>query len=301
MSPSQGRHLAGETPRLFQRHTTSFGIVTDSLSPLSSSALDAYLSRIGVDGRPDCDLDGLTLLHHAHLFNIPFDNLDVPLGITITLDPDDVFDKIVVRRRGGFCYEHNSLMASVLLTLGFDVAMLSSRVASGPRGWGPPFDHMTLRVHLDRPYLVDVGFGDSYRDPLPVGEWHEDSNGSTYQGLERDDGLVVQRRMEDRRSGHLYLTDPTPRRLAEFDPMCTFQQTSPDVWFTQTWVVTLPLRDGRMTLSPGSFKRTRAGIVQQTDIDSVEQTESILWNRFGMTEIRLPDTFPISRPKRPRT
>ena len=240
-------------------------------------------------------MDGLTALHHAHLFSVPFENLDIPLGREISLDPSAVFDKLVGQNRGGFCYEHNSLMAAALLAIGFKLEMLSSRVVSGPRGWGPPFDHMTLRVQLDRPYLVDVGFGDSFRDPLPIGDWHQDANGSRYRARVRDDGIVVQREAEDSRLGRLYLTDETSRRLDEFEPMCIIQQTSPDVWFTQTWVATLPLPDGRMTLSPGSFTRTRGGISKKTDVVSVADTQLILRERFAMYDVRLPPTFPITR------
>lgn len=259
--------------------------------PLSKDELARYLDRIGLEIRPAHDLAGLTQLHHAHLLSVPFENLDIHLGRKITLDPDAVFDKMVVRRRGGFCYEHNLLFARALSAIGFTVDILSSRVASGPRGWSPPFDHMTLRTTLERDYLVDVGFGDSYRDPLPFGGWSQDSGGATYRIQPREDGLLIERQTADPRMGRLYLTDPTPRRVDEFEAMCTVQQTSPDVWFTQTWTVTLPLSDGRLTLAPGSLTRTRAGIKRQTAVTSLQQATEILRTDFGMIGIELPDDF----------
>ena len=255
-----------------------------TLPPLNDDELALYLERIGLNERPDNDLAGLTRMQHAHQLSVPFENLDIHLGRPISLDPVAVFDKIVARRRGGFCYEHNSLFARALIALGFDIDLLSSRVATGPRAWGPPFDHMTLRTKLDREYLLDVGFGDSYRDPLPLGGWSEDSNGSSYRVHPRDDGLVIQRKVDDPRMGRLYLTDPTPRDVADFEEMCVVQQTSPEIWFTQTWVATLTLKDGRLTASPGSLTRTRDNIKKKVEITSSAHLQAT--SRLGVRDAR---------------
>ena len=267
--------------------------MASTVPPLTEDELELYLGRIGLPGRPSPDLAGLTQVHHAHLFSVPFENLDIHIGTEISLDPGAVFDKIVGRRRGGFCYEQNFLLARALTALGFEIDLLSSRVATGPRGWGPPFDHMTLRTTLERDYLLDVGFGVSYRDPLPLGVWSSDSNGSSYRAQPRDDGLLIESKTEDPRLGRLYLTDPTARRIDEFEEMCQFQQTSPDVWFTQTWVATLVLPDGRMTAAPGSLTRTRAGIKRRTPITSLGQLLEVLRAEFGMVGVELPHDFPF--------
>lgn len=270
--------------------------MTTDLPGLAADELASYLDRVGLDDEPRPDLAGITELHRAHLHAIPFENLDIHLGQRIRLDPDHLFEKLVTRRRGGFCYEQNALFARVLSHLGVGVTLLSSRVASGPRGWGPPFDHMTLKITLDRDYLLDVGFGDSYRDPLPLEHWQLDSSGVTYRAHRRDDGIVVQHLADDPRLGRMYLTDPTPRRIDEFAPMCRFQQTSPDVWFTRSWVVTLPLPDGRMTASPGSFTRSRGGIKRRQEVSSRTELQVLLRDEFGMSGIELPDDFPVEVP-----
>ena len=91
----------------------------------------------------------------------------------IILEDEALFTKIVEHRRGGFCYEANGLFAALLRALGFDVAMLSAEVARAGGGFGPDFDHMTLTVALEQRRLVDVGFGDSFREPLRLDEQGE--------------------------------------------------------------------------------------------------------------------------------
>src|SRR3569833_2383178 len=95
--------------------------------------VDAYLERIGAARSP-----GLAALHRLHQTAVPFENLSIHLGEPVPLTPEDLYDKIVSRRRGGFCYELNGLFALLLENLGHEVTRLAARVAGGP-----PFDHLT--------------------------------------------------------------------------------------------------------------------------------------------------------------
>jgi arylamine N-acetyltransferase len=128
--------------------------------------LEAYLRRIEYDGPRHPSASTLRSLHRQHLFTVPFENLDIPLKIPIRLELPLLYDKIVVRRRGGFCYELNGLFCELLTAMGFQVCMLSARVRRDHGGFGPEFDHMLLKVQLDEPWLVDVGFGESFVDPI---------------------------------------------------------------------------------------------------------------------------------------
>src|SRR5258706_4705129 len=121
----------------------------------------AYLDRIGQRGPTPANETTLRSLHLAHLRTVPFENLDIHLGRDIVLDETRLFDKIVRQKRGGFCYELNGLFAELLGELGFRVTLLSARVVNDGQV-GPEFDHLALRVDLDRPWLCDVGFGDSF-------------------------------------------------------------------------------------------------------------------------------------------
>ena len=128
--------------------------------------VEQYLRRIEYDGPRQPSSAALRGLHRRHLFAVPFENLDIALKTPICLDLPLLYDKIVRRHRGGFCYKLNGLFCELLMALGFRVRMLSARVRRDNGGFGPEFDHMLLRVDLEEPWLVDVGFGDSFVDPI---------------------------------------------------------------------------------------------------------------------------------------
>src|SRR5439155_12459989 len=96
---------------------------------------------------------------------VPFENLSIHLGEPIVLDEAELLDKLVRRRRGGFCYELNGAFAALLAALGFEVTLLAARVYGGGV-LSPPFDHLALPVDAPGPWLVDVGFGRHSHYPL---------------------------------------------------------------------------------------------------------------------------------------
>jgi N-hydroxyarylamine O-acetyltransferase len=123
--------------------------------------LTAYFERIGYRGSHEPSLALLSALTEAHTRSIPFENLDVLLKRPISLAPAALFQKLVVDRRGGYCFEQNGLFLGVLRELGFHVAPLSARVRlQRPRDFTPPRTHVFLRVELDgQSWLTDVGVG----------------------------------------------------------------------------------------------------------------------------------------------
>ncbi|MGC9442409.1 arylamine N-acetyltransferase family protein [Streptomyces sp. WG5] len=137
--------------------------------------LDAYLGRIGWAGERRPDAHTLRGVHLAHLRAVPFENLDALGGTAPSLDLADLMAKLVHgRRRGGYCYEHNTLFAAALEALGFRVTRLAARVVLGAdRFEDRPRTHMALLVEIPgdpRPYLADVGFGaiGSLLEPVPL-------------------------------------------------------------------------------------------------------------------------------------
>ena len=125
-----------------------------------------YLERITYHGSREPIVSTLQALREAHLLAVPFENLDIALRRAIVLDEASFWTKIVEHHRGGFCYELNGLFALLLRALGFQVDLLSASVARETGGFGPDFDHLTLLVHLEQDWLADVGFGESFRQPL---------------------------------------------------------------------------------------------------------------------------------------
>lgn len=242
----------------------------------------AYLDRIGIRRPIGRDAASLRHLHLAHLLTVPFENLSIHRGEPIVLEEEALFEKVVVRRRGGFCYELNGLFAALLGELGFDVALLSAEVATREGGYGPPFDHMALRVTLAERWLVDVGFGDSFREPL-----HLDAAGEQVQGADafRIDAVSDRRVLSRRGEGDVwapqYRFGLEAHELFEFDPMCGYHQTSPDSHFTQNRVCSLATSAGRVTLSGTKLIVTERGMRQERELEG-EEVDAVLRDRFGI-------------------
>ena len=157
----------------------------------------AYLKRIGYRGPLDPTAETLRRLHVAHLLTVPFENLSIHAGEPVVLEDEALFQKIVARGRGGFCYELNGLFAALLRALGFRVEMLSAGVMNQAGEFGPEFDHMALLVTLEQRWLADVGFGDSFVEPLLVDERGEQLQGSRPYRIDEDgDRLILTRRDE---------------------------------------------------------------------------------------------------------
>ncbi|WP_322070436.1 arylamine N-acetyltransferase family protein [Paraburkholderia bannensis] len=123
--------------------------------------LNDYFSRIGYDGPREPSLDVLRALHERHPRAIAFENLDPFSARRVSVALHEIVAKLVSSRRGGYCFEHNTLFAHVLMQLGFAVEPMAARVLYGhPAGASTPRTHMLLRVHVDgQAWLVDVGFG----------------------------------------------------------------------------------------------------------------------------------------------
>lgn len=133
--------------------------------------LDAYLARIGWDGPREATAATLAAVHRAHAFAVPFENLDVQMGLPVRLDLPALFDKLVSRRRGGYCFEQNTLFLAALRALGYAPVPCEARVSSDEDpGAIRPRTHMTLVVPVaEREYLCDVGFGgDGPVEPVPM-------------------------------------------------------------------------------------------------------------------------------------
>jgi N-hydroxyarylamine O-acetyltransferase len=131
--------------------------------------LEAYLDRIGHAGPVRPDLATLRALHRAHLLAIPYENLDVQLGRPLTTEPAAAYDKIVNRRRGGWCYEMNGLFAWALDQVGFKVTRMAGGAMRELRGDAAVGNHLVLLVELDgERWIADVGFGDGMPDPFPL-------------------------------------------------------------------------------------------------------------------------------------
>ena len=244
---------------------------------------DAYLQRVRLSSAPRPDEHGLETLHRAQAYAIPFENFDILLGRGISLEPAALVDKLVRHRRGGYCFELNSLLLMALQAFGFKVRPLLARVHTpdGLTGRG----HMLLEVTLKRRrWLADVGFGGpGLRAPIPleVGRRARQDGQGFRLVAAKPLGISLQRR-EDGRWQDLYSFDlghVVPPDIAYGNH---FTSTHPRSFFTFTRVAALPLPEGRITLQNRSLRIRDAHLQTELTIDEGPQYLRALSTHFGI-------------------
>lgn len=246
--------------------------------------IKAYLERINYHGSLSQTAETLRDLQVAHLLTVPFENLSIHAAEPIVLEDETLFTKIVKHMRGGFCYELNGLFAALLRALGFEVAMLSAEVANQEGVFGPRFDHMALMVSWEQRWLVDVGFGDSFLEPLRLDERGEQAQESrTYSIISDGPHLILQQRDDGHDWTPQYRFTLEPYGYADFEEMCRYHQTSPQSHFTQARICSRATAEGRITLSEMRLIKTseRNGRQEQT-LTSPEEYADALSEHFGI-------------------
>jgi N-hydroxyarylamine O-acetyltransferase len=255
-----------------------------------SMALDVakYLDRLGYTGALRPDLATLKALHLRHLRTVPFENLDIHSGRAIALDETSLYEKIVLERRGGFCYELNGLFAKLLQAVGFAVTLVAASDAHSDGSFGPEFDHLALIVDIPgmgpaERWLADVGWGDTFLAPLRLDDTDWQSDGERAYRIESDaEHRLVWQRRHDGREECNYRFRLEARSLADFAAMCLFHQVSPNSPFTQKRLVTMATVEGRVTLDDERLTVTTGAVKDQHDVDGEQEFVLLLKRHFGV-------------------
>jgi N-hydroxyarylamine O-acetyltransferase len=244
-------------------------------------SLAGYLHRIGLERQVRPDFATLTALHRAHLEAIPFENLDVQLGRPGGVALEAVYEKIVGGRRGGWCYEMNGLMGWALREIGFDVTRMAGGVMRSAMGDRQMGNHLCLLVKLDRPYLVDVGFGGSLAAPIPleVGERPDTPFRVRLSQPEQDVW-----RYEEQAHGDPFSFDFRAAVADEalFEDKRRFLESHSASPFVQNLVVQRRDRNQHLTLRGRVLTLTRGQGADKVVLASAEDLVSALKTRFGL-------------------
>jgi N-hydroxyarylamine O-acetyltransferase len=243
--------------------------------------LDAYRARIGHAAPTAPDLSTLRALHQAHVTAIPFENLDIQMGLPVRLDVESVEAKLVLDRRGGYCFEQNTLFLHVLRAIGFDVTPCEARVRSGSTRVGPR-THMVLVVRLEsRDWLVDVGFGaDGLSGPLPMDGTEHEQFGVRYR-MGRESTIWL---LQSRAGGvwsELYAFPPEGREPVDFEVGNWYTSTYPQSSFVKTLTVQRVAPDARHVLRNLTYTVRRGLTVTTTEIPR-SALVSFLREQFGL-------------------
>src|SRR6185503_12981310 len=223
-----------------------------------------YLERIGYVEPIKRDVQTLRGLHIAQMQTVPFENLDIGLKRPIRLDEEALWDKIVLQKRGGFCYELNGLFAWLLRQIGFEVTYLNARVYNREGELGINFDHLALLVNIPNKsarWLADVGFGDSFNGPLNFDEREEQVQGLRAYRLDQTiEGFITWQKNYDGLWERQYFFDLQSRAFpTDYEAACSYHQTSPKSSFTPGSIVSKATPEGRVSLEGKHLILTKNG------------------------------------------
>ncbi|MBK5245340.1 MAG: arylamine N-acetyltransferase [Eubacteriaceae bacterium] len=255
--------------------------------------IPAYFERIGYTGDGEVSIETLKGLHTAHVMNVPFENIDGFNKKPISLDLDDLFEKIVTNKRGGYCFEMNGLFSFLLETLGFRVSNLFARV------WHNGFEqsgktHQVLLVEIDGDsWLCDVGFGgNGPLSPIRLEEGlAQEHFGRSHRIIvDPSYGYVLQYKIKDEFQPVYAFTEekcyPSDYTIANY-----FTSTHSSCLFTQSLVCTKPTKDGRITLFDSQLKIVANELETVTELGLEEEIREALQSYFGLSET-LRNTIP---------
>ncbi len=245
----------------------------------------AYLARIGLTDAPAPDAEGLFAVQRAHRLAIPFENLDILLGRGISLDPAHLFDKLILRRRGGYCFEQNIIFLSALHALGFEARPLLART------WlfaddVPPKTHMLILVTIGgAEWIADAGFGGAYAPPMHLAEGDALGPDGAWHRLVRDPdfGWILERRTgNDSDWSRQYSFTAAKVWPSDIALANHFTATHPNSRFTGNMMASAILPNGLAALKNRDYTRYSASGIERSEISSAKMLQLRLSLVFGI-------------------
>lgn len=243
-----------------------------------------YCTRIGFNGRAKADLETLTGLMRCQLFSVPFENLDVQAGKIVSIEPQDIINKIVYQSRGGYCYEVNGLFAMALTEVGIDYYFVGARPMFYPTR--RPRTHMVIIAIIhDEDYLCDLGFG-SYgiRAPIALSKINQpiQQDDDFFKLFSEDGKNYVLQALVDGEWVNQFCFDLYPHELLDFIPANYFNSTNPDAIFVKQLLIVKHSPVGRKILSGTHLKIIVHGVSTIEDV-AADQIANVLKLEFNLT------------------
>ena len=245
---------------------------------------DTYMERIDSRRSRSISIDYLRELHRRHVLSIPFEALDVYFKKPIHLDIKSIYEKVVNRNRGGYCYELNYLFYALLTHLGFHCYPVSSRIYN-EEILGPDFDHMSIVVEMDDVWLVDVGYGDLFLEPLKLFSTSiQEDRFKNYkiEGAAEDLYLLTESFKDNSSFIKKYLIDIKPRKIDEFLEQNIVKQNDKGSYFVKNRICTVATPEGRKTIFNNVYKVSAGDLKKEILIENENQLHAILKREFNI-------------------
>lgn len=244
--------------------------------------LKAYLERVGFQGQARRDVATLRALHRAHLQTVPYENLDVQFGRTLTTDPAAAFDKIVTQRRGGWCYEMNGVFGAALSEIGFKVTRMAGAAMREAFGDATVGNHLVLLVEVEgEPWIADVGFGDGALEPFRLAPASLSFGGFSFrlEAIEEGWWRFHNHEYGGARSFDFEVAPADPALLAD---RCAMLQTAADSHFVLNAIVQRYRGEEILQLRGRVLRRVNAAGLSQETIGSADEWVAVLARDFGL-------------------
>ncbi|XP_040426985.1 arylamine N-acetyltransferase, liver isozyme-like isoform X2 [Cygnus olor] len=271
--------------------------------------IQEYFARISYDGsHKDADLQTLTVIFQHHIQAIPFENLSMHCGETIDLDLQSIYNKIVRKKRGGWCLESNYLLFWALKEIGYDVCILGGNSYDpAEKAYTAHINHILLKVEIKgSPYIVDAGFGGAYQAWQPVmlisGKdqpqipgifcFREDNGIWYFEKVKRkhyisEQSVPTTNTTEMGNIRKIYSFTLKPRHIDDFQELNTYLQVSPDNILRKKSICTLQTTEGIYALVGWTFTEMKYNYMEDTDLLQIttltdEEVEKTLKEKFNI-------------------
>ncbi|WP_062107295.1 arylamine N-acetyltransferase family protein [Bacillus niameyensis] len=247
--------------------------------------VQAYLDRIGYTGPIDGSAETLAQLQERHLHTIPYENFDILNGVPLSLEVPDLFDKIVKRHRGGYCFELNALFSWLLRELRFKVTDYFARFWRDEPNTPPKRRHHVLKVEAKgKSYLCDVGVGGIVpRRPIQMVEGLVQEQGDEIYKLERDPyfGWMLYEKKRGEWSEIFSFTEE-PQLPKDYIMASFWCEHAPESIFRKSPMVAIRTAEGRNSVNGDEFRIFTKDSVRAFKPESEEEFQEALKNHFGI-------------------
>jgi N-hydroxyarylamine O-acetyltransferase len=242
-----------------------------------------YLRRINYADKICPDDHTLTQLHEQHVRHVPFENLDVYYKRFFDLQLPNIYNKVVVNYRGGFCYELNAIFNELLCQLGFKSYLIAARIFDDFGNLGPAYDHLCLYVEAGKSYLAAVGFGDLFIKPLEIKAGIQPDGKNLFK-IEQVDyqNFRLLMGLDQANLRQKYAFSLSEVLIDQFSEICIDKQTNPTSYFVKNLVCTKPTQAGRLTIFNHKLIEKRATERTETLIRNDQELREILKTLFGL-------------------
>jgi Arylamine N-acetyltransferase len=250
---------------------------------MNQQQMEAYLDRIGYTGSRELTGQTLDGVIKAHVGTVPFENLDpCEFGITPSLEEEDLYNKIVVNRRGGYCFELNTSLHNLLLAMGFDAYPVVVRIIMGP-GPARPYAHKGVVARAEgKLWYCDVGFGGpGPKGVVEMSDREQEITGGVYRCVFPEDYCEILHK-DGEEWPVLFRFPMHPIEPCDFIPLNFYIGGQPNFGFRAWRTVNLTLPNGSKALSGKHYTRRIDGQITERDVETPQELEDLLRDEFGI-------------------